>query len=131
MRDKQELSRVQAALEGVLRVKATAEQELQDAQRIASSAASQTAAAQEALEETKAGLCKVGYTGHILKRGSCILLQSNVNTDMVCVPSIRPRAHLVVLSVVIRLCVDPASAVLSAQSDRQPDKSVERTREMG
>ena len=68
MQGKQELSRVQAALEGVLGAKAAAEQELQDAQRGAAAAASQAATAQEALEEAKASLCKVRCMELILKR---------------------------------------------------------------
>ena len=59
MQGEQELSRVQAVLEEVLGTKAAADRELEVSQQGASSAASQAAAAQEALEEAKAGLCKV------------------------------------------------------------------------
>lgn len=61
MQDKQQLSRVQAALEEILSAKAAAERQLEIFQWGAISAASQAAAAQEALEDAKAALCKVNY----------------------------------------------------------------------
>ena len=59
MHGKQELSRAKAALEDVLGAKAVAQQELRIAQQGAASAASQAAAAQEALKDATAVLCKV------------------------------------------------------------------------
>ena len=64
MQGKQELSRVQAVLEEVLSTKTAAEQELHVAQLGAASAVTQAVAAQAALEEAKAGLCKVRHKEH-------------------------------------------------------------------